>query len=126
MSTHVHPTYRAHTPWGEWKDLGTGPAQPVTKPYDWLHPMGTVYVCPVCGETWGIVAYPAGHRFRAQNKLCALHGDGSFLNWSTRPKDIAQLPEGVIAYEFTLVMRQTECTNLSSSAYSSKLFGLSA
>lgn len=107
--TQVRPLYLAAVPPDyQWRTLDFGPPQPVTKPYDWLHPQSTVYVCSYCGEAWGMVAYPAGHNFRPQAKLCARHGNGSFLHWATTPSDIAQLPDGVVQYEFNLAMEREQ------------------
>lgn len=82
----------------------------------------TAYFCPVCGEVWGRrVFLTTNLRFRAVERFCEQHGDGSLvsgeLEWSYLLEECpteqhtkaheAHYPLNWLAYELFLIVRRS-------------------
>jgi hypothetical protein len=69
-----------------------------------------VYICPICGVTWGSVdheclnfKYPCLRRFAGVTKTCPKHGGGSLLDmWAIRvaaDSILEEIPRNLILHE---------------------------
>lgn len=64
------------------------------------------FMCEVCGEIWGRVIHDKPAFWGYQMRLCAKHGDGSFIAaWSNK---FEELPPEVLQYELQLRLNHYE------------------
>jgi hypothetical protein len=81
---------------------------------DWIFPYHLAFCCGYCGEIWGRVVYGevGGRHWQFISRPCERHAD----QWQARTagslvlldRDVGDLPEAVVRYEFELMLRKFE------------------